>query len=676
MDIMKVYQSMIMTAGELNIMDSKIPDFGRASVDQADKFLQGFFKKKEKEQDKMRLMSLDQVDLTDALAPEPDKKKWTVLFYMDGNNNLFGPMYDAMKGLESVGSNKDVNLVVELGGDPGDKGHGGIMEQIMAQAYKDKKVDTVRRYYVKKDYTEHPEIKSPIIKDLGKQDMGDPKVISEFIDWGIKNFPAEHYAVVFFDHGAGFAGSMSDENTGHLMNTNQLKEVMEKAAQSAGKKIDIVDFDACLMAQIEVAHAIKDSANYMIASEETERGTAQPLTKIMKDLQEGSKDAPMDPKDFARLFVYEAFHQNQGEILTATLSAVDLQKIDGVVNSTDKLSRVLMAGNVDPEVVRNSVKKTEYYCQDLPYKLYNDYHDIGHFAENLLKDPKLTDEGAKKAAAELQSALGEAVIAVEHQGKKYQNSTGLSTYLPTNYGFDPKPKTDSVNFSSTHNYDQIPYAKDSQWDEMVKFIAKDSKWHNFLKAFGLEKEGIDKMDAKLKAIGGSAMGLSKLVLEGAKWEGRLEAKNAIFSHVPKSYLWMGTELSSKLGMLGGGYKVFEGVKGMYNALSSSSAPSGISDIVFTKQNKIVNAGFNVAEGSALIATNTALLLGASAGITTATGLLSFALPAAKIIYDAINVPKNLKAKADEAMQPNPTEGLTVQEKLQDIEDKKGHFEKM
>jgi hypothetical protein len=664
------------TIEELTDMDNKIPDFGRASVDQMDKYLQGFFKKKEQEQEKMKVMSMDQVDLSTLLDPEPDKKKWTVLFYMDGNNNLFGPMYDAMKGLESVGSNKDVNLVVELGGDPGDKGHGGIMEQIMAQAYKDKKVDTVRRYHVKKDYTEHPEIKSPVIKDLGKQDMGDPKVISDFIEWGIKNFPAEHYAVVFFDHGAGFAGSMSDENTGHLMNTNQLKEVMEKAAQAAGKKIDLVDFDACLMAQVEVAHAIKDSASYMVASEETERGTAQPLTKIMKDLQEGSRDQAMSPEDLAKLFVYEAFHQNQGDILTATLSAVDLEKINNVVASTDKLSKALMSGTADSKQVREAAEKSQYFCQDLPYKLYNDFHDLGHFMQNLQADPKITDENVKKAAAEVQSAMGEAVIANEHQGKKYKDSSGLSTYLPTNYGFDPQPKTDSVNFSSTHNYDKIPYSKDTQWDEMVKFIAKDSKWHNFLKAFGLEKESIDKLDGKLKAIGGTAMGLSKLVLGASKWEGRLEAKNAIFGHVPKSYLWMGTELCTKLGMLGGGYKVFEGVKGLYHSLSNSAAPSGISDIIFTKQNKIVNAGFNVAEGSALIAANTALLLGASAGITTTAGLLSFALPAAKIIYDALNVPKNLKAKADEAMQPNPVDAKTVAEKLQDIEANNGHFEKM
>jgi len=661
---------------EMKAMDARIPDFGRASVDQLDKVVTDFFKKnKEKRKDDPVLFSCDRIDLSSLKDPGSEKKKWTVLLYMDGNNNLFGPMYDAMKGLEGVGSNDDVNLVVELGGNPGNKPHsGGLLETVMGAAMKDKKIETVRRYYVTKDFSESDKIKSPVLQDLGIQDMGDPKVISDFLEWGIKKFPAENYAIVFFDHGAGFAGSMSDESTGHLMNTNQLKEVIDNAAAAAGKKIDLVNFDACLMAQVEVAHAMKDGASYMVASEETERGSAQPLPKVIKDLQAGSTDKPMDPADLARLFVYESFHQNQSEILTATLSAVDLSKIDDLVESTDRLSQVLMSGAVDPAKIRKNAEKAEHYCQGLNYKLYNDYRDLGHFAQLMASDAGITDEAARKAAQDVVDAVKNAVIAFEHQGKAYQNSSGISTYLPTNFGFDPQPKTDSVNFSSTHNYEGIPYSKDTQWDEMVKYIARDTTWHTTLKSMGMSREGIEALDAKLHRVGSIAMGISKAILGMGKWGARYEAFQGIRHGMPKSYMWLGSELSTKLGALGGGYKVFEGVKGMFDACQDKP-PEGITDILLTKKNKMVNAGLNMAEGTAMVAVNTALMLGASSGITTAAGLLTFALPVAKVIYDGLSIPGNLKAKAEEAQKPNPVDNMYVEQKLQDIEKNHGHFVK-
>ena len=658
-------------------MQGKIPSFRRDTADQLGKIIKGKLKNKPKEKvNENVLKTNDMVDLSGYMEAEnPGKKKWTVLLYMDGNNNLYGPMYDAMNTLENVGSNKDVNVVAELGGDPGTESHGGIQEQLLNYMSQGKKLETVRRYYVTKDTSATPEeIHSVKLDDLGKKDMGDPKNVSDFLEWGIKKYPAEHYAVILFNHGAGFAGVLSDETSGNMLDMNELKGVIDNAAKVAGQKIDLLDFDACLMAQTEVAHAVKDGAKYMIASEETERGSAQPLDKIIKDLQEGSKEKAMSPEDFAKLFVYESFHQPASEILTATLSAVDLGKIDKVVNSQDKLAKAIMAGNADPARIRKNIKKSQHFCQGLEYKLYNDYHDVGHMAKLIQDDPKIKDGEVKKAAGELLSSLGEAVIANEHQGKNYENATGLSSYMPTNYGFDPKPKTDSVNFSSTHNYEGIPFSQDTSWDEMVKFIAKDSAWHNCLKAFGMSKEGIDSMDAKFKAVGKKATGLTKAMLKVGKWGGRYEAFNAIKSGVPKSYLWLGSTLATKLGMLGGGYKIFSGVKGIYDACQDK-APEGIKDVLMDKKTKIVNSSLNVAEGVALTAVNTALLLGASAGITTTAGILAFALPVAKLIYDVVAIPKHMKAQNAEMEVENPVDSMTVAEKLKDINDNAGQFQK-
>ena len=81
--------------------------------------------------------------------------------------------------MTAVGSTQKVNVIVETGG-------GG----------KEAKIDTTRFI----DFTQvqrHIILKngSKILSDLGKINMGDPKTLSDFIKWGVKNFPAKKYAI-------------------------------------------------------------------------------------------------------------------------------------------------------------------------------------------------------------------------------------------------------------------------------------------------------------------------------------------------------------------------------------------------------------------------------------------------------------------------------------------------
>jgi hypothetical protein len=42
------------------------------------------------------------------------------------------------------------------------------------------------------------------VGDLGETNTGDPKVLEEFLDWGTGTYPAAHYLVVLWNHGAGW----------------------------------------------------------------------------------------------------------------------------------------------------------------------------------------------------------------------------------------------------------------------------------------------------------------------------------------------------------------------------------------------------------------------------------------------------------------------------------------
>ena len=46
--------------------------------------------------------------------------------------------------------------------------------------------------------------------------MDDPKVFKSFLDWAIKNYPAERYGLVMWNHGAQFVGFGGDSQDGKL----------------------------------------------------------------------------------------------------------------------------------------------------------------------------------------------------------------------------------------------------------------------------------------------------------------------------------------------------------------------------------------------------------------------------------------------------------------------------
>jgi hypothetical protein len=78
--------------------------------------------------------------------------------------------------------------------------------------------------------------------------MSDPATLTKFIVDTVKRFPAQHVALVLNDHGGGLTGAMSDETDGGFMSVPNLHKAISDAEKQTGKKLDIVGFDACLMA--------------------------------------------------------------------------------------------------------------------------------------------------------------------------------------------------------------------------------------------------------------------------------------------------------------------------------------------------------------------------------------------------------------------------------------------
>ena len=161
------------------------------------------------------LFSSSNVEAAAKVAP------YTVLVYMVGSDleSNGGAATDDLIEMAAVGSTKNVNILVETGGTK--KWHLPMISNKVNQ-----------RWLVQKENIK-------LLKNnLGNRSMGKQSTLQDFLVWGVKNYPAKKYAVIFWDHGAGAKGFGYDENNGRNDPTLSIKEINGalKAASVASKQ--------------------------------------------------------------------------------------------------------------------------------------------------------------------------------------------------------------------------------------------------------------------------------------------------------------------------------------------------------------------------------------------------------------------------------------------------------
>ena len=405
-------------------------------------------KKNEEEQIK------DQVDIGsstgDKGAVKPHKK-WLFMNYIAADCNLTTYQLRNVDNQELVGSDENTHMVAYV--DAGPKQH-FITGNSGAHSY-----------YITKD-TQKDKINSEIVEDFGNHvDMSDPATLTKFIVDGMKKFPSDHVAVILNDHGGGFTGAMADDHDGGFMSTPDLKKAFSDAEKITGKKVDIIGFDACLMAETEVAYELKDQANILLASEESEGGPGwiynEMLGKSMGESVEMLQTAlnqkiNVSPREFAKIVV-KGNENHQRDI--PTFSATDLTKMDDLAAATNKFAKAIINSDED-DTIKSAIIRADHYGGGYnPYKDLRDLHNVADLVEQRVEGPEL-----KKAAGEVKKAFKEAIIANESEDFKYPGSEGLSIYAPTN-----------SKYGLGYNYDKLQFAKDTQWDEAMVKIAKANK---------------------------------------------------------------------------------------------------------------------------------------------------------------------------------------------------------
>jgi hypothetical protein len=426
-----------------------------------------------------------------------NRAKWTILTYIAAHNDLHTFGNRSLDQIIGVGSTRDVMHAVlfdgvfgaarYIVGDPG---------RVLCQ------------------------------EDLADFDAGDPERLVETAHWVFSRYPAEHYGVILWSHGTGWAtleiqralrqvhhdtdettgeateraamtGSLVlfrtsllemlgphqpserailfDDGTGHALDTVQLGQVASEIAHGIGQKLDLLGMDACLMATIEVAYQLRESVSHLVASEDLVPGLSWPYDRIFNRLRQAPD---MLARQLADCIVaeYSDFYREHPVVPGAgevTKIAVDLGSIDPVIRSLKDFAQSLLAGM--PEVIPclEQAQQSTYLRetdddQRRPSKF--DYHlwDIVSVVRELAEHCGLA--AVRETAGQLLPAFqqGEFVVRSEHIGDWFAGIGGMSVYwIPPKKG---RPRRISPF------YREVAFAQVASWNALLEGYRYPMSW--------------------------------------------------------------------------------------------------------------------------------------------------------------------------------------------------------
>lgn len=336
---------------------------------------------------------------------------WTVLHYSMADTNLEPFMVGDVNELGTVGSNDNLH-VREFIDRSADYGDDELLDQgswVGARVLDLGAPGT-----------------SELVEDLGDVNAADPEVLATFIAEGLSAHRAGHYALVISDHGASWPGMGPDEGSDYdVLDLAEMTAGIASGLEQAGvDKLDLIGFDACLMAGYEVASAMAPLADRMVASQELEPGHGWDYAALQ--VLADDPDATSDDLGAAILDGFQAQAEASGTQDSITLAHLDLTRMAAVDEALADFGGALSesAAEVAP-VVGRAEASTLAFAKSPDESESSHLIDLGSLAATI-------GAGSEDVAEQADALVGaiDEVVLDEVAGVSTEAATGLSIYFP------------------------------------------------------------------------------------------------------------------------------------------------------------------------------------------------------------------------------------------------------
>lgn len=327
---------------------------------------------------------------------------WTILVYMCGTDlesNYAAATSDILEAISAQYSD-NVRIVYQTGG---------------TNTWNSSVSSTAIQRYVNVDGD------LELVGELNDASMGAEATLTDFISWGVENYPAQKMGLVFWNHGGGsISGVCFDEK--HDYDSLSLSEIDKSLSTVYDKmtdKFEFIGFDACLMSTLETANMLVPYARYMFASEETEPGGGWNYTDIMNFLAQ-NPDADGAALGEMQCSSYYQHCIDNGDYEGSTFAITNLSALDDLLVSFNTTAKQLYE-NGDINAIARAVFKADNFGGNTRSEGYTNMVD--------LKSMLTAVSPYASNAADTISKLDNVVVS-KISGPQHTTAGGLSLYYP------------------------------------------------------------------------------------------------------------------------------------------------------------------------------------------------------------------------------------------------------
>ena len=419
--------------------------------------------------------------------PAHQQAEWNIMVFLNAKNNLEPFSFANFAQMASVGSTAKVNILVEYG-----RPQHHYSTQFGAWT-------KTLRFRIKKGMTP---TEANALEDLGRTNMGDGAALTDFVTWARQKFPAKRDMLVIWDHGQGWRvmtattvpnehrdqfralrrdlrrhgtpGRMQaltvpddmrihggiryvslDDDTGDKLYNRKIQDALTGLTKT--RKVDIIGFDACLMAMLETGYALRNVGTVMVASEELEPGTGWNYTRWLKPLVDDP--AGFDAVKLGKLMV-QGYRETYGNHDDTTMSAVTLSGIAGVAKAVSAFAdraRTKLTGQL------TALKRARAACANYApgYGLHS--IDLGRFLTQL-RNGASVDPGLRQAADVAVTAIQKSLLANYASASRQAKfgSAGMAIYFPiSKFAYDQDP--DRKGYDLTNTVYPVEFVQKETW---------------------------------------------------------------------------------------------------------------------------------------------------------------------------------------------------------------------
>lgn len=258
--------------------------------------------------------------------------------------------------------------------------------------------------------------------------MGEAQTLYDFLNFANTNYPAEKVAVTFWNHGGGSVSGAAFDEVYELdsLNLAEMYQAFDAVwpADKENPALEVVGFDTCLMATVDVAAIFQNFARYLVASEEEEPGNGWYYTGWLGEL---AKNPDMKGDELG-IAICNSFYDGceaAGTQDQTTLSVTDLTKLTPLLEAYEAFGQeALVAASQDPGFfaeLGRAAAQSENYGGNTREQGFTNMVDMGHLARQTA--------WMLPSAQGVSDALAECVI-FKVGGIYRAEATGLSCFYP------------------------------------------------------------------------------------------------------------------------------------------------------------------------------------------------------------------------------------------------------